>query len=336
MGEDILVISNLNYRHKIRKPQWNNPWKNTIGHGLTNVSFNVKSGQIIGLVGPNGAGKTTLLEIIAGLHVPEEGRVTISGNDSTTVMSRGFVGFMPENVNWNGKSTPRKCLQRLSVMRGCEDTVDELLKSVGLVERADNSLDTLSLGMKQRLSLAASLMGMPELLLLDEPLNGLDPVAQEALKNLLLNLSKTGKSVIISSHFLSELERFVDHIIVLNKGSLVIEGTIKDIENELNLGGKLVIEGIKSKEIEIEKSISELDFVREIEYNVENNDNEWQLNLRHLKGKWGIGQREKIVEKLVSNNCTPNTIQLLNSNLSQILTSVTNVKKIDMKIQEEE
>jgi len=336
MGEHILVISNLNYRHKIRAPRWNNPWKKAVGPGLINLSLTVKPGEIIGLVGPNGAGKTTLLEAIAGLHIPENGFIKIKGEDSTSVNSRKYVGFMPESVNWKGKETPRKWIHRLAVMSGFENTVNDLLNSVGLKERADHSLDTLSLGMRQRLSLATSLIGVPEILLLDEPLNGLDPVAQEALKNLLINLSKKGTSVIISSHLLAEMERFVDQIVILNKGKIAIEGKIKDIETKLNLGGKLIIKGVEREINGIENSISSLKFSNKIEMEIEDLVECWKLQLQHRDGKWGPGEREKIVQNLISNNCTPNSIELIDSNLSQILSAVTNVKNIDLNILEEE
>mgnify|MGYP002846131902 CR=1 FL=1 len=336
MGEDVLVISNLNYRHKIWSPKWYNPWKKVSGHGLVDVSLSVEPGKIIGLLGPNGAGKTTLLEAIAGLHIPERGSIKIKGEDSKSVVSREYVGFMPESVNWKGKETPRKWIHRLSVMSGFEDTVENLLNSVGLGERADSSLDTLSLGMRQRLSLATALIGMPELLLLDEPLNGLDPIAQEALKNLLINLSNNGTSVIISSHLLAEMERFVDQVVILHNGKIAIEGKIKDIETELNLGGKLVIKGVERKKGGIEKSIKSLEFRNKIDTKIENNEDIWKLELQHREGVWQNGERESIVQNLVLNDCTPHSIEIVDSNLSQILSAVTNIKKIDLQIQEEE
>jgi len=333
MGEEILVISDLNFRHKVRKPRWNKPWATMPGPGLVNLSLKIKPGKIIGLVGPNGAGKTTLLEAIAGLHIPESGTIKINNEISTSVNSRTCVGFMPESVTWRGLGTPRKWLHRLSVMRGCENTVDDLLQTVGLGDRADHSLDSLSKGMRQRLSLAASLIGMPELLLLDEPLNGLDPVAQEALKSLLNNLVKNGKCVIVSSHLLAEIELFVDYVVILHKGSIAIEGSLKDIENDLNLGGILVIKGSKSNKNKILAALSSLNFKENIDFDLEDSASGWELQLQHTDGKWKEGEREEVVEVLVSNNCTPNSIELLDCNLTEILNAVTGIERIDMQIQ---
>ena len=240
---------------------------------------------------------------------------------------------MPESVTWRGLSTPKKWLHRLSVMRGCEDTVDDLLQMVGLGDRSNDSLDSLSQGMRQRLSLAASLIGMPDILLLDEPLNGLDPVAQEALKNLLINLVDDGKCVIVSSHLLAEIERFVDSVIILHNGSIAIEGGLKEIEKELNLGGKVTIKGSKSSVKDIENALSSLDFSEIIDFEITHEEENWKLQLQHKDGNWKDGQRERVVESLVSNNCTPHSIELLDSNLSEILSAVTNVKEIDLKIQ---
>ena len=155
------------------------------GAGIHSIDLELKKGNILGLIGPNGAGKSTLMRAICGLYDCE-------GFDKTRSKRRAAIGYMPEQVRWEGRMTVKNALQSIALMRNEQIDLDPIIKIVGLQSRADYVLDTLSQGMRQRLSLACALIGNPEILVMDEPLNGLDPLAQRAFCNLLKQLANKG------------------------------------------------------------------------------------------------------------------------------------------------
>ena len=159
------------------------------GAGIHSIDLELKKGNILGLIGPNGAGKSTLMRAICGLYDCE-------GFDKTRSKRRAAIGYMPEQVRWEGRMTVKNALQSIALMRNGQVDLDSIIKTVGLQSRADYVLDTLSQGMRQRLSLACALIGNPEILVMDEPLNGLDPLEQRAFCNLLKQLSNKGVSIV--------------------------------------------------------------------------------------------------------------------------------------------
>jgi len=192
---------------------------------LRNVSFQIGSGRIVGLVGPNGAGKTTLMTLAAGIVRPAEGHICICGNPSRSIEAQRSLGYMPEQPAFLGLYTPKAVLRYHGALLGLSrnrirSETDKLLCQLEL-ERADRPTYGFSQGMKQRLSLAMALMGDPEILLLDEPSNGLDPIAIVKLRELLMALCAAGKTILISSHRLGELDRLTEHFIFLNQGRVV-------------------------------------------------------------------------------------------------------------------
>ena len=142
---------------------------------------------------------------------------------------------MPEQVRWEGRVSVRKSLETISLMRDGDLDVDQIIKTVGLSSKSDHFLDDLSQGMRQRLSLACALVGDPKILVMDEPLNGLDPLAQRAFCNLLKELASKGVAIVISSHQVSDLESLADRIALLHHGQLLIEGTLSHIRKKLEL-----------------------------------------------------------------------------------------------------
>jgi ABC-2 type transport system ATP-binding protein len=191
------------------------------------VSFSVPVGTVAGLIGPNGAGKTTIMAMLLGLVQPSGGSATVLGSPvskRTEYLSR--VGALIEAPAFHPGVSGVDNLRALAVL-GSHPTVglDGLVDLVGLTGRGDDRVGSYSFGMKQRLGIAAALIGDPDLVILDEPTNGLDPVGMQDVRTLIRTISDGGRTVIVSSHLLSELEQVCDWLIVLDHGGLVHLGT---------------------------------------------------------------------------------------------------------------
>jgi ABC-2 type transport system ATP-binding protein len=188
--------------------------------------LSVHQGQIVGLIGPNGAGKSTLLNLIAGLIVPTEGHVTVCGHRARSVAARRNLGFMPEHPVFPGAYTARAVLRYHGALLGLSSQViahqmDKSIERLQMQEFIDRSASDFSQGMKQRLALATAMLSDPQLLLLDEPSNGLDPVGIVQLRDLLKHLRDTGASIVISSHRLGELEKLTSDYLFMHRGQIV-------------------------------------------------------------------------------------------------------------------
>lgn len=193
---------------------------------LKNADLTIRRGSIYGLVGNNGAGKTTFLKILAGQTLATEGSFTLMGaeNSGEKERMRRRTGCLIENPGFYPKLTIRQNLEYYRIQRGIPGSgiADRMLEAVGLSEVSKRKFENLSLGMKQRLGLALALMGEPELLILDEPINGLDPAGIVEIRNLLLRLNQEkGVTILISSHILSELQNIATDYGFLNRGEVV-------------------------------------------------------------------------------------------------------------------
>ena len=249
MADEVVELIDVSFRHKIPEPKLTNPWNTRKGPGIFKMNFSLESGKILGLVGPNGAGKTTLLRILAGIIPIDEGKIKLNGVDlrasgeSIDGQLRLNVGHMPEQVRWSGNITVLQALNQFAEMRKDSISSEKLLSLVGLAGKSDASLDELSQGMRQRLSLAVALMGSPKMLLLDEPFNGLDPVAAKSVEKMIQELANKGVSIIISSHQVSGLVGFIDQLLLIHRGQIVADGTIEDIESKLGLNNRIELRG---------------------------------------------------------------------------------------------
>jgi len=226
--EPQLKLNNVSWRHNVRDYSSWKPWAKKEGAGIHQIDLEIMSGKILGLVGPNGAGKTTLIRAICGLYNCE-------GFNKSVEYRRKFIGYMPEQVRWEGRSTVYDALNSIAEMRPTFVDLEKLIRTVGLSSRSNDILDNLSQGMRQRLSLACALMGNPEIIVMDEPLNGLDPLAQRAFSNLMKQLSEKGISIIISSHQVADLEKLVDRIALLHHGQILVEGTLYELRKRMDL-----------------------------------------------------------------------------------------------------
>lgn len=207
--------------------------------GLNNVSFAIDSG-LTGLVGPNGAGKSTLIQIITGQLAPSSGELTVFNEtpfNNPSLLER--VGYCPERESVHNDLPPRPWLHALALLSGiapdeAEARSEKILRKVKLPEAAWNKrMAQYSKGMRQRVKLAQALIHEPDLLVLDEPMNGLDPMGRQEMAQILKELAAAGVSILISSHILAELESLCNNILILNWGRILASGAQKEIRADL-------------------------------------------------------------------------------------------------------
>lgn len=200
-------------------------------HAVDDLTLEVQSGQVYGFLGPNGAGKTTTIRMILDLITPTKGQVRLFGQPvrhHAGVLNR--VGALVEGATFYPYLTGRKNLEVLARTGGYFDParIQSLLELVGMADRADRPARGYSTGMKQRMGVAAALLGNPDLVILDEPTNGLDPAGIQDMRSLIRRLvDEQGKTVFLSSHMLNEVEQICDRVAIINRGKLVREGAVK-------------------------------------------------------------------------------------------------------------
>lgn len=204
---------------------------------LDGLSLAVQSGEVYGLLGPNGSGKTTTFKIALGLIRPDSGQVTIQGHKPGSLAARKQTGYLAEESTLLPFLSARESLRLQGALAGLSRAqskrrTDELLEKVGLKQAADRRVQGFSKGMQRRLGIAGVLIGDPQVLILDEPTSGLDPLGAVEMKQLIAELRQQGKSVLISSHLLGELENVCDRVAFLNQGKLINEGTLEDLLRE--------------------------------------------------------------------------------------------------------
>ncbi|MEV4442791.1 ATP-binding cassette domain-containing protein, partial [Streptomyces sp. NPDC049577] len=203
------------------------------GYAVRDLSFRVERGQVLGLLGPNGAGKTTTLRMLMGLIRPDEGEIRVFGHairPGAPVLSR--VGAFVEGAGFLPHLSGRANLELYwrSTGRPAEDAhLDEALEIAGLGQALERAVRTYSQGMRQRLAIAQAMLGLPDLLILDEPANGLDPPQIREMREVMIRYAAAGRTVIVSSHLLSEVEQSCTHLVVMDRGRLVSAGPVADI-----------------------------------------------------------------------------------------------------------
>src|SRR6266487_1919992 len=196
------------------------------------LDLEVPDGGVFGFLGPNGAGKTTTIRCVLGLVRPNAGSLTLLGADVSSGLAGviGKVGSIVEQPALFPRFSGRRNLEILGrIHRVGRSTIDEVLERVRLSERADDAVRTYSLGMKQRLGIAAALLKDPSVLLLDEPANGLDPAGIVEVRELIRSLGAEGRTVFVSSHILSEVQHFADSVAILARGRLITSGPVDEV-----------------------------------------------------------------------------------------------------------
>jgi ABC-2 type transport system ATP-binding protein len=203
-------------------------------HAVRGVSFRVGEGEIFGFLGPNGAGKTTTIKMLTGLISPSAGTAKLFGQDIPSAVARRDLGFLPENPYIYPFLTPMEFVEmcgRLSGLRGkaLRDRAREVLRKTGVLYAADRPARRLSKGMLQRSALAAALVADPRLLILDEPMSGLDPIGRKEVKDLILEERQNGRTIFFSTHILGDVETMCDRVTILRLGKIVVEGRLDDL-----------------------------------------------------------------------------------------------------------
>ena len=241
---------------------------------VSDLSFSIEKGQIYGFLGPNGAGKSTTMNIITGCLAATEGDVAIDGHDIFEEASEAkkLIGYLPEIPPLYLDMTPRAYLQFVARAKGVEkDAIDgQIENSINVTQIqdvADRQIKNLSKGYKQRVGIAQALIGDPELIILDEPTVGLDPIQIIEIRDLIKSLGKT-HTVILSSHILSEVRAICDHILIISKGKMVACDTPENLE-KLFAGETVLNLVAEAEEAEVRSALSGIGEIREIKYEKE-------------------------------------------------------------------
>jgi ABC-2 type transport system ATP-binding protein len=228
---DAIVVDRLT---KTYKPVW--PWENPITV-LSEISLSVKQGEIFGFLGHNGSGKTTTMKVLLGLLRATSGRVELLGHPAETVAVRSRIGYLPESPYFYDYLTAEEFVSFYGKLAGLDretiqNRIPQLLDRVSLTEARHRQLRKFSKGMLQRIGLAQALIHDPELVILDEPMSGLDPVGRKEVRDLILALRDQGKTVFFSTHIISDVEMICDRVGILARGKLLALGRIEDLVSE--------------------------------------------------------------------------------------------------------
>ena len=217
---------------------------------VNNVSLQVNGGEVFGFLGPNGAGKTTTIKVIVGLLQPTAGTVKVAGYDVQTqpLPAKAASGYVPDTPNLYAKLTGRELLRFVGDLYDLDrkqvaQRTEELLQMFDLTSAADDTVDSYSHGMQQKISLAAALMHDPKVLVLDEPTVGLDPKSARLIKDILRQMADRGAAIFLSTHILEIAERMCDRIGIINKGELIAVGTMNELRS-LGKAGETSLEDI--------------------------------------------------------------------------------------------
>lgn len=201
---------------------------------LKGLSFEVARGEIFGFLGPNGAGKTTTIKAIVGLVFPDGGSITVCGKPHTDLEAKRRIGFMPESPyvynHLTGREFLRFAAELLGLERGrVEGRIRQVLELVSMASAADRPMRTFSKGMLQRVALAQALLGEPDVLILDEPMSGLDPVGRRDLRDIILDQRERGTTVFFSSHIIPDVETICDRVAIVVDGTVRATGTVREL-----------------------------------------------------------------------------------------------------------
>jgi len=233
-------------------------------HAVKNVSLEIKKGNVYGILGPNGSGKSTTLGIVLNVVNKTSGDYQWFGGKIQTHDALKKVGAIIERPNFYPYMSARENLELVCKIKNIDyKKVQEKLALVGLLERENSNFKTFSLGMKQRLAIASALLNDPEILILDEPTNGLDPQGIHQIRDIIKQIASQGTTILLASHLLDEVEKVCSHVLVLRKGEILYSGTVHGMSNksdffELNSSDNKKIEEILLKNSDIE-SIENID-----------------------------------------------------------------------------
>ena len=201
------------------------------------ISFNIEKGSIFGLLGPNGAGKTTLLRMITGIFYPDEGDIVFDGKKFDPVNDTKYIGYMPEERGLYKKMKIGEQALYLARLKGLSkseamEKIKEWFARLEMQSWWNKKVEDLSKGMSQKLQFVITVLHEPKMIILDEPFSGLDPVNTNIIKEEIYNLSQKGSTIIFSTHRMEQVEEICDHIVLMNKGQKILDGTVKKVKND--------------------------------------------------------------------------------------------------------
>lgn len=266
---------------------------------VNDFSLTLKEGEILGLLGPNGAGKTTTIRMIMNIIAPDSGEIEILGEHFQEKL-KNRIGYLPEERGLYRKLKVSETLKYFGKLKGMRtekirERGDELLREFNLIDYKEKKIEELSKGMAQKLQIITTIIHSPEILILDEPFSGLDPVNIELVKDLILKMKKDGISIIFSTHLMEYAEKIVDSVVMIEHGKKVIDGTLAQIKSEYGTKFiKVAYDGDSS-------FVSGLEYVK----NVRDYGKEMEIELSDMKYK------DKLVKKLVSE------LSLISMNISE-------------------
>jgi ABC-2 type transport system ATP-binding protein len=206
------------------------------GHqAVDNLDLTVPRGSIFGLLGPNGAGKTTSIRMVMNIIIPDQGRIAVLGEGMNEALKER-IGYLPEERGLYPKMKVCEVLHYLAAIKGvaartARERTDQWLDRLGLMDWKDRKVEELSKGMQQKVQFISAMVHDPELLILDEPFSGLDPVNVDQLKEIILELHQQGKTIVFSTHIMEQVERLCEYICLINKGRKVLDGRLSDVKH---------------------------------------------------------------------------------------------------------
>lgn len=204
---------------------------------VDDISFSVEKGSIFGLLGPNGAGKTTLIRMITGIFYPDEGQIIFDGKKFDPINDVAYIGYMPEERGLYKKMKIGEQAMYLAQLKGLSKTeamskIKEWFVKFEMESWWNKKVEDLSKGMSQKLQFVTTVLHQPKLIILDEPFSGLDPVNSNLIKEEIFRLAQNGSTILFSTHRMEQVEEICDHIVLVNKGQKILDGTVKGVKNQ--------------------------------------------------------------------------------------------------------
>jgi len=290
--------------------------KRFAGHtAVRNVSLRVPRGLVYGLLGPNGAGKTTTIRMMLNIIAPDEGRIFVFGKPSETPGTTDHIGYLPEERGLYRKMQVRRLLRFLAELKGvsrkvADTRIDHWMERLGL-RTADKDwgtakVDDLSRGMQQKVQFIGTLLHDPELVILDEPFSGLDPINAQALKDTVVELRRNGKTVIFSTHLMDNAERLCDAVCIIARGEVVLDGPLGEVKAKH--GGRHVALSIEARNGSIAPIFADTSLVRRV------NDSNRYLEVELADG----ADPQELLRRVVSAGALVQRFELIQPSLHQI------------------
>jgi ABC-2 type transport system ATP-binding protein len=290
--------------------------KRFAGHtAVRGVSWRVPKGVVYGLLGPNGAGKTTTIRMLLNIIAPDEGQIMVFGRPSSSPGVTDRIGYLPEERGLYKKMQVRRLLRFLAELKGvsrkaADMRIDYWMERLGL-RTADkdwgtNKVDDLSRGMQQKVQFIGTLLHEPDLVVLDEPFGGLDPINAQALKDTMVELRRQGRTVIFSTHLMDNAERLCDAVCIIARGEVVLDGALGDVKAQQ--GGRHVALSIESSNGEMARIFADSSLVRRV------NDSNRYLEVELAEG----ADPQELLRRVVAAGACVNRFELIQPSLHQI------------------